>query len=78
MVFKNALSPGIPQKATSLTAIAMKEDTSDTIHVELNVINTMQFVRMYQGNTEIIEFNDQFWLDFYGRSYFSAEYYAWN
>ncbi|XP_072048712.1 sushi domain-containing protein 2-like [Amphiura filiformis] len=58
---------GIPQKATSLTAIAMKEDTSDTIHVELNEITTMKFVRKYSGITEILSFHDQFWLDFNGK-----------
>ncbi|XP_072021726.1 sushi domain-containing protein 2-like [Amphiura filiformis] len=59
---------GIPQKVTSLTAIAMKEDTSDTIHVELDKITTMKFVRKYSGITEIVSFHDQFWLDFNGVS----------
>ena len=57
---------GEPQQATSLTAIAMTEENADTIHVELNPITTLKFVRIYSGVTEVVEFHDQFWLDFNG------------
>ena len=44
----------------------MTEENADTIHVELNPITTLKFVRIYSGNNEVVEFHDQFWLDFNG------------
>ena len=60
-------SEGEPQQATALTAVAMTEMDADTIHVELNSITTLKFVRRFSGVSEIVAFNGLNWLDFNGK-----------
>ena len=50
-----------------MTAIAMQEDNSDGIHVELNPIIELKFIRKVAGSTEQVEFYDLEWLDFNGK-----------
>ena len=50
-----------------MTAIAMQEDNSDGIHVELNPITELKFIRKVAGSTEQVEFYDLEWLDFNGK-----------
>ncbi|XP_072049265.1 sushi domain-containing protein 2-like [Amphiura filiformis] len=54
--------------ATVVTAIAMGEPNSDTIHVELNSITVLKFIRKVSGSTEVVDFYGQEWLDFTGVS----------
>ena len=53
--------------ATVMTAIAMQEDNSDGIHVELNPITELRFIRKVTGTSEQVEFYDLEWLDFNGK-----------
>ena len=50
-----------------MTAIAMQEDNSDGIHVELSPIIELKFTRKVAGSTEQVEFYDLEWLDFNGK-----------
>ena len=53
--------------ATVVTAVAMQEEGSDILHVELNAITVLRFIRKAAGSTEVVDFHDQTWLDFNGK-----------
>ena len=66
-ISKISTGGGEPQQASVLTAIAVAEKNSATIHVQSDEIRILKFIRIQSGSTEVVEFSEQPWLDFDGK-----------